>query len=107
MVNALGCEVRRIFFASARTDQQKERGNKEKKKRKKEKSLGSLKEKKKINKRKKGDRKTAPPYIFSSPKVEEKISVEAGVRARVRKWAYLVCVPMFQDYYKRLLRILG
>lgn len=79
MVNALGCEVRRIFI-STRACRQKERGNKENKKRKKEKSLGSLKEKKKINKRKKGDRKTAPPYIFSSPKVEEKIPVEAGVR---------------------------
>ena len=50
------------FFVPARVNQQKERGNKEKKKRKKEKSLGTLKEKKKINKRKKGDRKTAPPY---------------------------------------------
>lgn len=100
MVNALGCEVRRIFFASARTDQQKERGNKEKKKRKKEKSLGSLKEKKKINKRKKGDRKTAPPYIFSSPKVEEKISVEAGVRARVRKKAYLFAFLCFRIIIK-------
>lgn len=90
------------FFASARTDQQKERGNKEKKKRKKEKSLGTLKEKKKINKRKKGDRKTktAPPYIFSSPKVEEKISVEAGVRARVRKRAYLFAFLCFRIIIK-------
>ncbi|KAB4246621.1 hypothetical protein [Bacteroides uniformis] len=87
MVNALGCEVRRIFI-STRACRQKERGNKENKKRKKEKSLGSLKEKKKINKRKKGDRKTAPPYIFSSPKVEEKIPVEAGVRVCAER-AYL------------------
>ena len=70
------------------------------KKRKKEKSLGSLKEKKKINKRKKGDRKTAPPYIFSSPKVEEKISVEAGVRARVRKKAYLFAFLCFRIIIK-------
>ena len=68
------------FFASARTDQHKE--------------------KKKINKRKKGDRKTAPPYIFSSPKVEEKISVEAGVRARVRKKAYLFAFLCFRIIIK-------
>jgi hypothetical protein len=71
-----------------------------KEKKKKEKSLGSLKEKKKINKRKKGDRKTAPPYIFSSPKVEEKISVEAGVRARVRKRAYLFAFLCFRIIIK-------
>lgn len=69
------------LFVSAHAGWQKERGNKEKKK---EKSLGSLKEKKKINKRKKGDRKTASPYIFSSPKVEEKIPVKAGVRVCAR-----------------------
>lgn len=105
MVNALGCEVRRIFYiCTCRSAKRKRKQRKEKKK--KEKSLGSLKEKKKINKRKKGDRKTAPPYIFSSPKVEEKISVEAGVRARVQK-GLIYCVPMFQDLYKRILRILG
>lgn len=97
MVNALGCEVRRIFLhLHGLTSKKKE----ETKKRKKEKSLGSLKEKKKINKRKKGDRKTAPPYIFSSPKVEEKISVEAGVRARVRKKAYLFAFLCFRIIIK-------
>lgn len=73
-----------LFVSVRGAGRQKERGNKEKKKRKKEKSLGSLKEKKKINKRKKGDRKTASPYIFSSPKVEEKIPVKAGVRVCAR-----------------------
>lgn len=79
MVNALGCEVRCIFYIYTCLPAKRKRKQR-KQKRKKEKSLGSLKEKKKINKRKKGDRKTAPPYIFSSPKVEEKIPVEAGVR---------------------------
>lgn len=89
MVNALGCEVRRIFLhLHGLTSKKKE----ETKKRKKE--------KKKINKRKKGDRKTAPPYIFSSPKVEEKISVEAGVRARVRKKAYLFAFLCFRIIIK-------
>ena len=97
MVNALGCEVRRIFLhLHGLTSKKKE----ETKKRKKEKSLGSLKEKKKRNKRKKGDRKTAPPYIFSSPKVEEKISVEAGVRARVRKKAYSFAFLCFRIIIK-------
>lgn len=88
------------FFISARAGRQKERGNKEKKKRKKEKSLGSLKEKKKINKRKKGDRKTASPYIFSSPKVEEKIPVEAVVRARVRRKSAFIASLCFSIFIK-------
>lgn len=88
------------FFVPARANQQKRKRKQRKEKRKKEKSLGSLKEKKKINKRKKGDRKTAPPYIFSSPKVEEKISVEAGVRARVRKRAYLFAFLCFRIIIK-------
>lgn len=100
MVNALGCEVRRIFLHLHGLTSKKKEETKKRKKRKKEKSLGSLKEKKKINKRKKGDRKTAPPYIFSSPKVEEKISVEAGVRARVRKKAYLFAFLCFRIIIK-------
>lgn len=61
------------FFVPARVNQQKERGNKEKKK------------------RKKGDRKTAPPYIFSSPKVEEKKfrSKLACVRVCAKRRIYL------------------
>ncbi len=99
MVNALGCEVRRIFCTCMGQPAKRKRKQRKEKK-KKEKSLGSLKEKKKINKRKKGDRKTAPPYIFSSPKVEEKISVEAGVRARVRKRAYLFAFLCFRIIIK-------
>jgi hypothetical protein len=78
-----------------------------KEKKKKEKSLGSLKEKKKINKRKKGDRKTAPPYIFSSPKVEEKIPVEAGVRARVRKKGVFIAFLCFRIFIKDFYALLG
>lgn len=66
----------------------KKEETKKTKKEKKKNLLDLLKKKKKINKRKKGDRKTAPPYIFSSPKVEEKIPVEAGVRVCAER-AYL------------------